>query len=162
MAYQTAFADSFCYFIRNRRLAYVVCFCFTNAEYRIVLVDFIIALRRTKGRRRRTLRSPSPPSSGLHLLTPGDPLRRGTLAAAVYTNLGSGIQVQVDNRQFRILFSFLCSGYGRSRFSRVVGLVSHVFHYWGEGSFVPAATRGFAMVYSWICANRDWGNCWGW
>ena len=41
--------------------------------------------------------------------------------------------MQVDNRQFRIWFGFLCSGYARSRFSRVVGLVSFVFHYWGDG-----------------------------
>ena len=50
---------------------------FSNAEYRIALVDFIVALRRTKGRRRRTLRSPSPPSSGLHLLTPGETAAAG-------------------------------------------------------------------------------------
>ena len=68
--------------LRKRRFAYVVCIGFTNGEYLIALVDFIVALRRTKGRRRRTLRSPSPPSSGLHLLTPGYPLRRGMTAAA--------------------------------------------------------------------------------
>ena len=106
---------------------------FTRGEYHIVCVDFIVALRRTKGRRRRTLRSPSPPSSGLHLLTPGNPLRRGILAAAVYANIGFLYPVQVDNRQFRIWFGCLCSGYGRSRFSRGVGLGSFVFHYWGEG-----------------------------
>ena len=31
----------------------------------------------------------------------------------------------------------------------------------GEGLFVPAATVGFAMVYSWICADRDWVVCFG-
>ena len=55
---------------------------FTSGEYHIVCVDFIVALRRTKGRGRRTLRSPPSPSSGLHLIHPGNPLRRGTLAAA--------------------------------------------------------------------------------
>ena len=55
-----------------------------------------------------------------------------------------------------MLCSYLCSGLDRSRFSRVVGLVSLVFHYWGEGLFMPAATVGLAMVYSWICADRDW------
>ena len=50
----------------------------------------------------------------------------------VYTNLGSCIPVQVAYPQFRMLYSFLCSGWYRSRFSRVVGLVSHVFHYWGR------------------------------
>ncbi|MDD7774393.1 MAG: hypothetical protein PT954_08275, partial [Eubacteriales bacterium] len=44
---------------------------FTSGEYHIALVDFIVALRRTKGRGRRTLRSPPSPSSGLHLIHPG-------------------------------------------------------------------------------------------
>ena len=79
--------------------------------------------------------------------TLGYPLRRGIFAAAVYTNLGSCIQVQVDNPQFRMLCSFLCSGLDRSRFSRVVGLWSFVFHYWGEGLFVPAATWGFVFSF---------------
>ena len=38
--------------------------------------------------------------------------------------------MQVAYPQFRIWFSFLCSGWYRSRFSRVVGRVSFVFHYW--------------------------------
>ena len=118
-------------FIRKLRLAYVFCSGFTSEEYRIALVDFIVALRRTKGRRRRTLRSPSPPSSGLHLLTPGNPLRRGISAAAVDRDTGSWYPVQVDNPQFRILCSYLCSALYRSRFSRVVGHMSFVFHYWG-------------------------------
>ena len=71
-----------CYFIRKRRWAYVVSFGFLNEEYHIALVDFIIALRRTKGRGRRTLRSPPSPSSGLHLIHLGNPLRRGISAAA--------------------------------------------------------------------------------
>ena len=115
---QTAFADFLCFIIRKLRLAYVVSFCFTNAEYRIALVDFIVALRRTKGWRRRTLRSPSPPSSGLHLLTPGNPLRRGITAAAVDRDIGSCIQVQVAYPQFRMLCSYLCSALYRSCFSR--------------------------------------------
>ena len=82
-----------CYFIRNRRYSLVVCIAFFNEEYHIALVDFIVALRRTKGRGRRTLRSPPSPSSGLHLIHPGYPLRRGTLAAAglgQYSQLYSG------------------------------------------------------------------------
>ena len=70
-AYQTAFADFLCFIIRKRRLAYGGCIGFTNGEYRIAIVDFIVALRRTKGRGRRTLRSPPSPSSGLHLIHPG-------------------------------------------------------------------------------------------
>ena len=65
----------------------------------------------------------------------------------VYTNLGSCIPVQVAYPQFRMLYSFLCSGWYRSRFSRVVGLVSFVFHYWGDRLFVPAATWGFAFSF---------------
>ena len=61
---------------------------FFNEKYLIAPVDFIVALRRTKGRGRRTLRSPPSPSSGLHLIHPGDPLRRGILAAAVDRDLG--------------------------------------------------------------------------
>ena len=65
----------------------------------------------------------------------------------VWGNLVSCIQVQIAYRQFRIWFCFLCSGLGRLRFSRVVGLVSHVFHYWGDRSFVPAATWRFAFSF---------------
>ena len=83
------------------------------------------------------------------------------LLPRVWGNIVSLYPVQVDNPQFRMLCSYLCSALYRSRFSRVVGLWSHVFHYWGEGLFVPAATLGFAMVYSWICADRDWGVCLG-
>ena len=76
------FAYILCYFIRKLRLAFVVCFGFIRDEYHIVCVDFIVALRRTKGRGRRTLRSPPSPSSGLHLIHPENPLRRGMSAAA--------------------------------------------------------------------------------
>ena len=93
--------------IRKLRYAFVVCFAFFNEEYLIASVDFIVALRRTKGRGRRTLRSPPSPSSGLHLIHPGNPLRRGILAAAVYTNLGSYIPVQVDNPHFDVSFGCL-------------------------------------------------------
>ena len=80
-------------FIRNRRYSLEFLSGFTRGEYHIVCVDFIVALRRTKGRRRRTLRSPSPPSSGLHLLTPGNPLRRACRLPRAWGNLGSCIPV---------------------------------------------------------------------
>ena len=48
----------------------------------------------------------------------------------------------------------LCSALYRSRFSRVAQLVSLVFHYWGDGLFVPAATLGFAMDIRRITADR--------
>ena len=148
-----------CYIIRKRRLALVVSFVFLNEEYHIALVDFIVALRRTKGRGRRTLRSPPSPSSGLHLIHPENPLRRGMSAAAGLYQFRYLVSGAVVTRQFRILFGCLCSGWYRSRFSWVVGLVSFVFHYWGKGLFVPAATCGFAIVFCWICADRDWVDC---
>ena len=74
---------SYVFIIRKLRLAFVVYSGFTNGEYHVIRVDFIVALRRTKGRGRRTLRSPPSPSSGLHLIHPGNPLRRGISAAAV-------------------------------------------------------------------------------
>ena len=127
---------------------------FSNAEYSIALVDFIYFLR---GRLKRDRGFANPLSLSNTSPDPwGNPLRRGILAAAVYANIGFLYPVQVDNRQFRILFGCLCSGWYRSRFSRVAQLVSHVFHYWVEKSFVSAATVGWAMVYSWICADRDW------
>ena len=62
------------------------------------------------------------------------------LLPRAWDNLGSLYPVQVDNPQFRIEFGYLCSGYDRSRFSRVVRLVSFVFHYWGDRLFISAAT----------------------
>ncbi len=126
-------ADFFRFFIRNQRLAWIAFFAFFHEEYLIAPVDFIVALRRTRGRRRRTLRSPSPPSSGLHLLTPGDPLRRGISAAAGLQGFSQLVSGAIDHLQFRILCSYLCSALYRSRFSRVVGRVSFVFHYWEVG-----------------------------
>ena len=106
---------------------------FTRGEYHVIRVDFIVALRRTKGRGRRTLRSPPSPSSGLHLIHPGNPLRRGMIAAAGLQGFSQLVSGAAVYPQFRIWFCFLCSGWYRSRFSRVVGLWSHVFHYWGGG-----------------------------
>ena len=108
--YDLQLADFLCFFIRKRRWAYIVCIGFSNAEYRIALVDFIVALRRTKGRGRRTLRSPPSPSSGLHLIHPGNPLRRGTLAAAVDRDIGFRYPVQIFNPHFDI--SFGCFVFG--------------------------------------------------
>ena len=85
----------------------------------------------------------------------GDPLRRGILAAAVYANIGF---------RYPVLSFIASSEYGLAVCVRLcivrvsvggVGLVSFVFHYWGDRSFVPAATVGFIIVYRRICANRD-------
>ena len=140
-------------------MAYGGCIGFTNGEYRIALVDFIVALRRTKGRGRRTLRSPPSPSSGLHLIHPGGSAAAGHFGCrglCQFRYLVSGAAVYP---QFRMLCSFLCSGLGRSRFSWGVGLWSHVFHYWWGRSFVPAATCGLAIYSRRICADRGWIVC---
>ena len=102
---------------------------FTRDEYHVIRVDFICSSR---GRLERDRGFANPLSLSNTSPDPfGDPLRRGILAAAVYANIGFLYPVQVVTRQFRILFGCLCSGWYRSRFSRVVELVSHVFHYWG-------------------------------
>ena len=85
---------------------------FTRGEYHVIRVDFIVALRRTKGRGRRTLRSPPSPSSGLHLIHPGYPLRRGILAAAVDRDLVSLYPVQIFNPHFDVSFGCLVFGLG--------------------------------------------------
>ena len=101
-------------------MAVVVYIGFTNGEYRIVLVDFIVALRRTKGRRRRTLRSPSPPSSGLHLLTPELSAAAGwMLAAAVDRDIGSCIQVQTVCPHFDISFGCFVFGLRSLAFQKI-------------------------------------------
>ena len=43
-----------------------------------------------------------------------------------------------------------------------VGHMSFVFHYWGDGLFVPAATWRFAMNIRRITADRDWVDCFVW
>ena len=102
----------------------------------------------------RTRKKDSAEPSFPILWTPPHPPRESAAAGKcrlprTWGNIGIRYPVQVDNRQFRMLCSFLCSGWYRSRFSRVVGLVSFVFHWWWGRSFVPAATGCFAMVYRW-------------
>ena len=105
-----------CFIIRNRRFSFVVCFCFTNAEYLIALVDFIAPCGGTKGRRRRTLRSPSPPSSGLHLLTSGMSAAAGKCRLPrVWGNLVSLCPVQTVCPHFDI--SFGCFVFGLRSFA---------------------------------------------
>ena len=112
-------ADFFRFFIRNQRLAWIAFFAFFHEEYLIAPVDFIVALRRTKGRGRRTLRSPPSPSSGLHLIHPGCPLRRGTLAAAVDRDIGSLFPVQIVNPHFDVMFGCFVFGLGSLAFQKI-------------------------------------------
>ena len=137
------------YFIRKLRFAYIVCIAFFNEEYLIALVDFIVALRRTKGRGRRTLRSPPSPSSGLHLIHPGLSAAAGHYCCRglyQFRYLVSGAAVY---RQFRMLCSYLCSGWYRSRFSRFRWAYVFRFSLVVDGLFVPAATWRFDMDICW-------------
>ena len=129
-----------CYFIRNRRCSLVVYSGFTSGEYHIALVDFIVALRRTKGRRRWTLRSPSPPSSGLHLLTPGESAAAGHDCCRGFgTILESGIRCC---RYSPVRNLVLLSVFGLRSFAFQLGCWACIarFSLLGGRSFVPAAT----------------------
>ena len=132
-------------------MAYGFCSGFTRGEYHVICVDFIFSSR---GRLERDRGFANPLSLSNTSPDPwGYPLRRGILAAAVYANIGFLYPVQVDNRQFRILCSYLCSALYRSRFSRVAQLVSHVSHYWGRDRLFVRLRRvlqwsfvGFALT----------------
>ena len=114
------FAYFLCFFIRNRRLAVVVYIGFTNGEYHIVCVDFIVALRRTKGRGRRTLRSPPSPSSGLHLIHLGESAAAGwMLAAAVDRDIGSLLPVQTVCPHFDVSIGCFVFGLGLFAFQSI-------------------------------------------
>ena len=94
LAYQTAVGLYPLLFYKESALFLGFYSGFTSREYHVIRVDFIVALRRTKGRGRRTLRSPPSPSSGLHLIHPGNPLRRGGCRLPrAWGNIGICIQV---------------------------------------------------------------------
>ena len=107
------------FFIRKLRYSLEFLSGFTNEEYHIALVDFIVALRRTKGRGRRTLRSPPSPSSGLHLIHPGNPLRRGISAAAVDRDIGFRYPVQTVCPHFNMTFGCFVFGLGLFAFQEI-------------------------------------------
>ena len=126
-----------CYFIRNRRCSYIVCIGFTNAEYHVIRVDFIVALRRTKGRGRRTLRSPPSPWNHACVVqwTPPHPPGVNRCGGAfwlprAYRDIGFRYPV------LSLLPSFECCAAICVRLCIVrvsvdfVGLESHVFHWW--------------------------------
>ena len=126
-------ADFLCFIIRKRRFAGIVCIGFLNEEYLIASVDLIVALRRTKGRGRRTLRSPPSPSSGLHLIHPGNPLRRGITAAAGWGQYWIPVSGADRSSPLRYIVWVLCVRAGAFRVSvDFAGLEAFVFHYWME------------------------------
>ena len=139
---------------------WVVCLCFLQCGIPHRTCRFHCCLAAHQRTRKKDSAEPSFPILWTPPHPPGE-IRCGgaLLLPRVWSNLGSCIPVQVAHRQFGIWFGYRCSVWYRSRFSWVVGFVSFVFHYWGEGLFVTAAMWGFAMVYSWICADRDWVDC---
>ena len=92
---------------------------FTSREYHVIRVDLIVALRRTKGRGRRTLRSPPSPSSGLHLIHPGCPLRRGISAAAGLGQYRIPVSGAIVNPHFDISFGCFVFGLGSLAFQKI-------------------------------------------
>ena len=144
--YPILLSDFLCFIIRNRRLAYIVCFGFLQCGIPHRTCRFYWLLAGAVGKRQGiSIPYPSPTP----LLTPwGIRCGGALLLPRVWGNIGIWIQVQVAYPQFRIWFCYLCSGYGRSRFSRGVGRVSFVFHYWGDRLFVSAATWGFCQNLS--------------
>ena len=143
--------------IRKLRYAFVVCFAFFNEEYLIASVDFIVALRRTKGRGRRTLRSPPSPSSGLHLIHPGVIRCGGALwLPRAWDNLGSCIPVLSLHPSSECCF-VICV---RAMVVRVsVGLLGEYRSFFIIGGIDCLFLRlrgGFAIIFRWICANRGW------
>ena len=108
--------------------------------------------------------SAEPLSSILWTLTPhpGDPLRRGILAAAVDRDLVSLYPVQTVCRHFDV--SFGCFVFGlRSLAFQKISLGFGLSFFIGGGmdcSFLRL--RGvFAMVFRRICADRGWVDCFG-
>ena len=127
------------------RLAYVLCFIIRKLRYSLGFLSgflqcgiprhtcrFYCCLAAHQRTRKKDSAEPSFPI----LWTPPHPpgvIRCGgaLLLPRAYRDIGSLYPVQTVHRQFRILFGYLCSGWYRSRFSRVAQLVSFVFHYWG-------------------------------
>ena len=90
--------------------------------------------------------SPSPLSSGLHLIHPGMSAAAGLMqAAAVYTNLGIWYQVQVAYPQFRMLCNYLCSGLDCSCFSRFRWAYVFRFSLLGGGAVRACGYVGFLL-----------------
>ena len=146
-----------CYFIRKLRFALVVYSGFTRGEYHVIRVDFIVALRRTKGRGRRTLRSPPSPSSGLHLIHPGVSAAAGHICCRGLCQYripvsGAGRLSPVPNFIWLSVFGLKLFAFQSGCWAWIVRFSLVV-----DRLFIPAATWGFCFFFRRICANRDWG-----
>ena len=134
LAYQTAVGLYPLLFYKESAFFFCRLFCFSQCGIPHRMCRFYCCLAAHQRTRKKDSAEPSFPI----LWTPPHPpgvIRCGGAfwLPRVWGNIGSCIQVQVAYPQFRIWFGYLCSGLDRSRFSRVVGLVSLVFHYWGIG-----------------------------
>ena len=129
---------------------------FTRGEYHVIRVDFIVALRRTKGRGRRTLRSPPSPSSGLHLIHPGLSAAAGHFGCRGLCQYripvsGAGRYSPVPNFIWLSVFGLVSFAFQSgcwaciARFSLLVGKVVRACGY-----------VEVCFFFRRICANRDW------
>ena len=155
-AYQTAFGLYPLLFYKETALFFGFYSGFTNGEYHVIRVDFIVALRRTKGRGRRTLRSPPSPWNHACVVQWTPPHPPGVSAAAGHycCRGGQGYRIPVSgatcSSPLRYIVWVLCVRAWTVRVSvDFAGHMSFVFHYWWDGLYVPAATVGFAMFYRW-------------
>ena len=145
---------------RKLRLAYGFCSGFTRGEYHIVCVDFIDSSR---GRLKRDRGFANPLSLSNTSPDPwGNPLRRGILAAAGLQGFsqpvsGADRSSPVPNFIWLSVFGLVSLAFQSGCWAGIVR-----FSLLGGRSFVSAATWGFAMVCSWICADRDWVDCFIW
>ena len=135
---------------------------FTRGEYHVIRVDFIIALRRTKGRGRRTLRSPPSPSSGLHLIHPGLSAAAGHICCR-----GFGAILVAVFRCYRSSpvpnFIWL-SVFGLRSFAFQSGCWAWIvrFSLLGGGAVYACGYVKFCFFFRRICADRDWVDCLDW
>ena len=153
----------FCFIIRNRRYVYYVFSGFTRGEYHVIRVDLIVALRRTKGRRRRTLRSPSPPSSGLHLLTPGLSAAAGHIGCRGLCQYR--IPVSGAGRLSPVPNFVQLSVFGLVSFAFQSGCWAGIVRFSLLGGWTVCAcgyVGGMAIFFRGICADRDWIVCLDW
>ena len=86
----------------------------------------------------------------------GNPLRRGILAAAVDRDFGFRYPVQIFNSHFDISFGCFVIGSVSFAFQSGCWAWDVRFSLLGEGLFVPAATWGWATIFRWITADREW------
>ena len=144
-------------------MAFGVSSGFTRDEYHVVRVDFIAPCGGTKEWGRRDLRIPPSPPSGLPPFQPwGIRCGGALLLPRVWGNIGIRCPVQIENPQFGIWCSCLCSCRDSSRFSRFRWVLGRSFFIIGGIDCSFLRLRGvFAVAFRRICANRGWVDCFG-